>query len=117
MKIILTPHLLEFLISEGYRYFLSKTEIRNYSNQLFTISLIPVKEKPVLNRYTLIYKAYFNLNQRLWQLALGVYNAKVWVVLNHKDVSKLKETFLDIMKKGTLKSQEFSSVYLMKRIY
>ena len=115
MKIILTPHLLEFLIAEGYNYFLSRTFIFDVQNPFFYVSLLPVKKKPVISKYSLIYKTYFSVNQKFWQLAMSG-SAKVWVTLAREDIPKLKQSLLEVVKNRSSESGRLKSMYLLKRV-
>ena len=90
--------MLNFLISEGYTHCLSKAEIINHENAKFGISLIPVKEKPVLSKHKLLFVAFYDIRKELIDMAEGVENAKIWLILEKEDISKMKRNFVKIVK-------------------
>ena len=92
----LTPYLLTFLSKQGYRYFLSKTEVLEKDHLTVRIALTPTFKKPSLKRLPLGFDTYFEFDQEPMQMALGVDETEILVNLSEKDVKTLKLHLLQL---------------------
>lgn len=72
MKIPVTPDLLKFVISKGYRYCYSKTTCIDTAEADVSITLTPTRKPPRLQRLPEAYDTFFNIHKEPSQMATGV---------------------------------------------
>ncbi|MDB5009322.1 MAG: hypothetical protein JWR67_2711 [Mucilaginibacter sp.] len=88
MKIEITRSLLNFLIDRGYNYCLSRTVcIENYNADI-SITLTPVKYKPLLKKLPLAYDTFFAIKEEPMQMAEGIDETIIWVDLDEDMVKE-----------------------------
>ncbi|WP_374949481.1 hypothetical protein [Mucilaginibacter sp.] len=87
MRAIFTKTILEFLISKGYRYCLSKTSNQFNGKNSVCIDLYPIKEKPVIKNLPPNTDTYFSIIREPLILAQGVDDTDVFVSLDDVDLS------------------------------
>ncbi|RYE33596.1 MAG: hypothetical protein EOP42_08185 [Sphingobacteriaceae bacterium] len=90
MKTKLTPRLLGFLIKKGYKYFLSQTTCIDQEDAYVSITLKPVKKHPLLQNLPEPFSAYCSIFQDPAQMALGIFNTKIVVDLEIKDMKNFE---------------------------
>ena len=79
MTIPLTPQLLGYLIEKGYTYVLANTKEHDEDSTV-TITLFPVKEKPLLEELPSNYETYFRITQEPMQMGCGIDNTTTIVI-------------------------------------
>ncbi|QJD96688.1 hypothetical protein HH214_12795 [Mucilaginibacter robiniae] len=79
MSTLLTPILLNFLITQGYSFCLSKTQCVEAHDFETLITLKPVKYRPATRHLPLGFDTYFSLNQEPRQMAEGLMDTLVMV--------------------------------------
>lgn len=72
MKIPVTPAVLRFVISKGFRYCYSRTTCIDTPNADVSITLTPVKSHPCIKRLPKSYDTFFNIFKEPFQMAKGV---------------------------------------------
>jgi hypothetical protein len=72
MHKILTTELLDNLISQGYRYCLSRTTTILGPDADICITLLPVKRLPTLKKLPARFDTFFNISEEPRQMAMGV---------------------------------------------
>jgi hypothetical protein len=82
MQAILTPAILDYLIEQGYRYCLSKTQGINGEGTSVIITLTPVVHRPRLEKLPIDYDTYFNIQREPRQMACGIDETEIFVELN-----------------------------------
>jgi hypothetical protein len=92
MKAILTRSVIRFLVLQGYRYCLSKTESIKKNDASVCIKLTPVRSRPVTRFLPQGYDTYFNIMHEPLQMADGIDDTEVLVNLNDYDLRKYRES-------------------------
>lgn len=79
MKIPVTPALLKFVISKGFRYCYSKTTCVDTADTDVCITLKPVRRSPCLSRLPKAYDTFFNMSKEPAQMAVGVDRTLIFI--------------------------------------
>ena len=72
MRIPVTPAVLKYVISKGFRYCYSRTTCINAPEADVSITLTPVKVLPRVKRLPKSYDTFFNIFKEPFQMAKGV---------------------------------------------
>jgi hypothetical protein len=72
MKIPVTPALLKFVISKGFRYCYSKTTCIDTAEADVSITLTPVTKSPRIRRLPKAYDTFFSIHKEPVQMASGI---------------------------------------------
>ncbi|GGH01546.1 hypothetical protein [Mucilaginibacter phyllosphaerae] len=83
MKIPVTPDLLKFVISKGFRYCYSKTTCIDAPDADVCITLTPVKMPPRIKRLPKAYDTFFNIFKEPFQMANGVDRTRIFFDLKN----------------------------------
>jgi len=86
MKAFLTPSVIRFLVINGYRYCLSKTDETSQSHAAVRITLTPVKNRPSVYHLTQGYDTCFSIMHEPLQMARGIHNTEVLINLEDHDL-------------------------------
>ncbi|AYL99172.1 PAS domain-containing protein [Mucilaginibacter celer] len=79
MRIPLTSQLLGDLIEKGYSYVLVKVIVNQQAGETVEITLIPVKQKPELNKLPPDFETFYRITREPMQLACGIDNTNVYI--------------------------------------
>ena len=90
MKAILTRSVIRFLVLQGYRYCLSKTESIQKDNASVCITLTPLRSRPTTRFLPQGYDTYFSIMNEPLQMANGIDDTEILVNLNDYDLKKYK---------------------------
>jgi hypothetical protein len=90
MKALLTNSVIRFLVLEGYKYCLSRTTNVQKPNASVCITLTPIKYRPALKNLAKDYDTYFNIMREPLQLAEGVDDTEVFVMVDESDLHNYK---------------------------
>lgn len=88
MEMRLTPELLQFLVEQGYKWSLSKTDFIDLSEARVKITLTPVIDKPVLSRLPMGWDTYFLNNAEPRIMAKGIDDTDIYVVISNDLIEK-----------------------------
>ncbi|WP_121810299.1 hypothetical protein [Mucilaginibacter kameinonensis] len=86
MQKILTTELLDILISQGFRYCLSRTTSIFGDDADLCITLMPVKRAPSLKKLPERYDTYFKIDEEPRQMAMGIDETIVLVDLSEINI-------------------------------
>ena len=90
MKAILTRSVIRFLVLQGYRYCLSKTESIQKHDASVCITLTPIRSRPATRFLPQGYDTYFGIMHEPLQMADGIDDTEILVNLNDYDLKKYK---------------------------
>jgi hypothetical protein len=79
MKAILTRSVVRFLVLQGYKYCLSKTSNVERVDASVSITLTPVKSRPITRYLPQGYDTYFNIMHEPLQMADGIDDTEVLI--------------------------------------
>jgi PAS domain S-box-containing protein len=79
MRTPLTSQLLGDLIEKGYEYVLVKITLNQQADEAVDITLVPVKEKPELNKLPNGFETFYRITREPMQLACGVDNTSIFI--------------------------------------
>ncbi|MEJ6981466.1 PAS domain S-box protein [Pedobacter sp. P351] len=101
MTIPLNTSVLGYLIEKGYYFVLAKNE-ENDETGILTITLFPIREKPVVENLPHGFETYYHITQEPMQMACGIDNSTIVVI----DVP-LDENMPDLMPADVLEDNTF----------
>jgi hypothetical protein len=90
MKAILTRSVIRFLVLQGYKYCLSKTESIKKNDASVCITLTPIKSRPATRFLPQGYDTYFSIMHEPLQMADGIDDTEILVNLNDYDLKNFK---------------------------
>lgn len=90
MKAILTRSVVRFLVLQGYKYCLSKTETIQKNSASVSITLTPIRSRPATRFLPQGYDTYFSIMHEPLQMADGIDDTEVLVNLNDYDLKNYK---------------------------
>jgi hypothetical protein len=88
MEMLLTPHLLGYLIKKKYRYLLTKTTCTNSGNKQVNIKFEPVKKHPLLHMLPEPFNGYRNISHDLLHVCSSTNDAIVTVELTTRELQQ-----------------------------
>jgi hypothetical protein len=94
MRIPLTPELLGDLIEKGYTYLLVNINSQ-LTDDAVTITMMPVKQKPVLDSLPNGYETFYKITREPMQLACGVDNSNILIEYHTLDNIITEERLFD----------------------
>jgi hypothetical protein len=90
MKAIVTRSVIRFLVLQGYKYCLSKTENIQKNNASVCITLTPIRSRPATRFLPQGYDTYFSIMHEPLQMADGIDDTEILVNLNDYDLKNYK---------------------------
>lgn len=90
MKAVLTRSVVRYLVLQGYRYCLSKTESIQKNDASVSITLTPVRSRPATRFLPEGYDTYFSIMDEPLQMANGIDDTEILVNLDDYDLKKYK---------------------------
>jgi PAS domain S-box-containing protein len=94
MRVPLTPELLGNLIEKGYSYLLVNINSQ-LTDEAVTITMMPVKQKPVLNNLPDGYETFYKITREPMQLACGVDSSNIFIEYHTLDSTITEERLFD----------------------
>ncbi|WP_431199105.1 PAS domain S-box protein [Mucilaginibacter sp. P25] len=79
MRTPLTSQLLGDLIEKGYEYVLVKINLNPQQDEAVDITLVPIKEKPELNKLPAGFETFYRITREPMQLVCGVDNTSIFI--------------------------------------
>lgn len=79
MRTPLTSQLLGDLIEKGYTYMLVKVMMSQQADETVDITLVPIKQKPELNKLPANFETFYRITREPMQLACGAGNNNVYI--------------------------------------
>jgi PAS domain S-box-containing protein len=95
MRTPLTPQLLGDLIEKGYEYLLVKISLNQQQDEAVDITLVPIKEKPELNKLPAGVETFYRITREPMQLACGVDNTSIFIEYQTFDETITGQDFFD----------------------
>jgi hypothetical protein len=110
MKVILTRSVIRFLVLQGYRYCLSKTESIKKHDASVCITLTPIRSRPATRFLPQGYDTYFGIMHEPLQMADGIDDTEILVNLNDYDLKKYNGSISIFKKTKTYYDKAFTDI-------